>query len=448
MANSFIIISGDPLVEGGVPPVVVIGPAPTAGMVIAALDPLTAEWSDVSSGTVVMGGAVGGTAAATTINLTGNASISGALDAARLPTITMAGDVTGTTAAAVVVNIQGNQVLSGALGASQDGYVLTWHNASSQWQALPDVDAGGAITLTGDVTGSSSSNHVISITGGSGVVNVAATGNVITWAAATTAPGLAQVAATGTTGANLTITPQSGTVAGGNVTGGDLVVSLQEGTGTGTESGLSIQHNGVAQVRLAGAKGYSTYGNIWLGSTAASPTENNWTLQGGGTVTYGGGTTWIMPTTVASSDATSNLGSTSARWGSLFAMNVILGSTILNDVTATAVTTTNATLTTIYTSAMASSSMNDYVVSVWGLDHTNGDVYRADLAFTYQRIVSAGPTIVGAAAVPLNVRATTNGLTWGGASIAVSSNNILVQVKGIASINIDWKCSVSVATVT
>src|ERR1035441_6283811 len=94
MANSFIIISGDPLVEGGVPPVVVIGPAPTAGMVIAALDPLTAEWSDVSSGTVVMGGAVGGTAAATTINLTGNASISGTLDAARLPTITMAGDVT------------------------------------------------------------------------------------------------------------------------------------------------------------------------------------------------------------------------------------------------------------------------------------------------------------------------------------------------------------------
>ena len=119
-----------------------------------------------------MAGAIGGTTAASTINLTGNASITGNLPVTNLaagtttqvllmdgstPTwttlsggatvsatgvvtlssssITLTGDVTGPANANTVVALQGNPVQSGTLGATQDGYVLTWTNGSTQWQA-------------------------------------------------------------------------------------------------------------------------------------------------------------------------------------------------------------------------------------------------------------------------------------------------------------------------
>lgn len=49
--------------------------------------------------------------------------------------VTLNGDVTGPTGSNTVVKLQGNAVESQSLGSSQDGYVLTWKNSSSQWQA-------------------------------------------------------------------------------------------------------------------------------------------------------------------------------------------------------------------------------------------------------------------------------------------------------------------------
>src|SRR5258708_2978942 len=49
--------------------------------------------------------------------------------------ITLAGDLGGTAISPVVNSIQGNSINLGSLSASKDGYVLTWTNSASQWQA-------------------------------------------------------------------------------------------------------------------------------------------------------------------------------------------------------------------------------------------------------------------------------------------------------------------------
>jgi hypothetical protein len=95
----------------------------------------------------IMGGAVGGTTATSTISLTANASITGVLPTANQASQTMGGDVSGTTASATVTKLQGNAVKSGALGATQDGYVLTWVNANSDWEAK--TSSGFAPLVTG-----------------------------------------------------------------------------------------------------------------------------------------------------------------------------------------------------------------------------------------------------------------------------------------------------------
>ena len=65
-----------------------------------------------------------------------------------------AGDLTGNATSQTVVKINGNAVSSTALSATQDGYVLTWVNGSSEYQAKP---AASGFTAGGDLTGSSSS---------------------------------------------------------------------------------------------------------------------------------------------------------------------------------------------------------------------------------------------------------------------------------------------------
>jgi hypothetical protein len=75
---------------------------------------------------------------------------------------TLSGDVTGTTTSNTVTKIQGNSVASGTLTSIQDGYVLTW-NHTSGWEAEPIVT--GSTTLSGDVTGTTTSSTVTAIRG-------------------------------------------------------------------------------------------------------------------------------------------------------------------------------------------------------------------------------------------------------------------------------------------
>ena len=341
MTNTYINLSDPVLISGGAPAVSVSGPAPSAGMVIAATSSNTAIWADVSSGTVV---------------------------------------------------------------------------------------------LTGDVNGTAAANTLVSISSAN-----------LPFLASLSSPTLLQTSeSTVLKGQDLTLQPQQSTHAT-NQGGGNLVVALQVPTGTGAEAALQIKRGGNLYYSLQALTGApTTYAAMYMGANV-SPGGSNYVLLSDGAITtqLNAPTSGNIVLTVGQASVI-----TCATNTILASQAITLKNTILNDVTAIAVTTTDATLTTLYTAAaLAPSSLSDYVVSVWGLDPTHGDAYRADFSFTYQRIASAAPSAVGATAVPLNVRGTTNGLTWGGASIAVSGNTILVQVQGISSITIDWKCSVSSAVV-
>lgn len=104
------------------------------------------------------------------VNLAGGSNcVTGLLPDANQAAQIMGGDVTGVTIASTVVALQGNTVKPQALESSQDGYVLTWHNSANQWQALPTNDM---IALSGDVTGITDNNYVITIRGAGGNVAV------------------------------------------------------------------------------------------------------------------------------------------------------------------------------------------------------------------------------------------------------------------------------------
>ena len=134
----------------------------------------------------------GSTLTQTVVALQGNAVLSGALGSTQdgyvltwvnstgkwtpkqivsSGSITFGGDLSGGSSSQTVVALQGNAVLSGALGATQDGYVLTWTNSISKWQAKPSVGSS-SVVLAGDVTGNSGSNTVVSLTGSAGVVTI------------------------------------------------------------------------------------------------------------------------------------------------------------------------------------------------------------------------------------------------------------------------------------
>lgn len=74
---------------------------------------------------------------------------------------TMSGDTTISSAGATtLVAIRGKATATSlaSVGATQDGYVLTWVNGSSEWQAKPGTGSGGGITTVGTIDTSPNSN--------------------------------------------------------------------------------------------------------------------------------------------------------------------------------------------------------------------------------------------------------------------------------------------------
>lgn len=98
------------------------------------------------------------------INLASSTYVTGILPIANQAAQTMGGDVSGTTAATTVTKLQGNGVQSGTLSSTQDGYVLTWVNSASLWEAKP-LTVVSSVTMGGDITGSSSSATVVKVDG-------------------------------------------------------------------------------------------------------------------------------------------------------------------------------------------------------------------------------------------------------------------------------------------
>lgn len=215
------------------------------------------------------------------VNLAGGSdSVSGLLPTTNQVAQSLSGDLTGTTSSAVVIKINGI-VLS---GSPITGQVLTATSSSgANWQN-PSGGGGGSFTAGGDLAGNSTSQSVVSLTGSTGVINIAASGNILTWNTSTTAPGLKQAntAVNGATGATMTI--QAANATGTTTTGGAL--TLTSGTGTTTAGAVKIQTGAVDRLTItpttlsiaptkinntgnAKLTPWSDYGN--LQTTAATP---------------------------------------------------------------------------------------------------------------------------------------------------------------------------------
>jgi hypothetical protein len=87
-------------------------------------------------------------------------------------TTVFSGDIVGLYPTPTVVRIQGNAINSATLGSIQDGYALTWVNSAGQWQAKP---AATGFAAGGDLSGTPTSQQVVSLTGAAGVVTGPAT---------------------------------------------------------------------------------------------------------------------------------------------------------------------------------------------------------------------------------------------------------------------------------
>ena len=179
----------------------------------------------------------------------------------------LTGDTTTTGAGLVTTTVAINGSTVPAGGALTRGNVLQVTGAGALSYAPVNL-AGGvnfvtgalptanqvaqSLTLTGDVTSSSGTTAsaatvCVAITGAAGSVPIASTGNVLTWAAATTAPGIAQTSTSSGNGATMSFIAQGATGAAHN--GANLVLS--SGTsGSATVGLLQLQVGGVTQSQL------------------------------------------------------------------------------------------------------------------------------------------------------------------------------------------------------
>ena len=161
-----------------------------------------------------------------TTRLTANAT--GVITVANLSTGVVHADSSGNLTSSTIVNADVNA------SAAIDGSKIT----SATTGAL------GVVQLAGDLAGTATSPTVVSLTGSSGTINIATSGNILTWASGTTAPGVAQSTVASGTGATLTVQAQN-TSSG---TGGAL--TLTSGTGTTAAGSVNIQTGGVSRVMV------------------------------------------------------------------------------------------------------------------------------------------------------------------------------------------------------
>jgi hypothetical protein len=149
--------------------------------------------------------------------------------------IKLSGDLSGTANGPTVVGLQGRTVSS---TAPTNGQVLTWNTSSSSW--IPSSLSG--FTAGGDLSGSSVSQTVVSLTGSGGLTTIKS--HNLTWAE-DKIPTLNQSDNTTTHGKALIITAQG--TSSSNKNGGTLLLSGGVKNGTGLKGGVALMLNGTSE---------------------------------------------------------------------------------------------------------------------------------------------------------------------------------------------------------
>jgi hypothetical protein len=260
------------------------------------------------TGSIIVGGDLTATSntSQTVAKIQGNTITSGALVEGDLLIATstsnwaataVTGDVSfsaTTPGKTTVIALQGNAVEAQSLGAAQDGYSLTWKNASSQWQAQPAPS--GSFSASGDLSGTSSSQTVIGIQGNpveSGTLGSTQDGYVLTWVNASSQwqaqpTGIQFFGANGTwvCPGNVYFVNLIGAGGGGGGNGGSASSGgLGAGGAGGTGGAASTQS--VAHTYLPVTPGTSYTVTIGSGGTAGSTSGGSG--GNGGTTSFAGG---------------------------------------------------------------------------------------------------------------------------------------------------------------
>lgn len=209
----------------------------------------------------------------------------------------LSGDVTGATSANTVVAIQNNAIKAGINGLNQDGYVLTWTNADNEWEAKPA--AGGGFIAGGDLSGTSSSQTVISISGSS---PISITPSNLQFTKGTVLPLISQDTPTSDVATtNITIKPQTPFASASTHTkAGNVIVELPADLSGNSNSYFQVldDASGHGNVTLGSQlTSNSGLGCIWLGG--ATPNSANMSLYGNftgsaGTTTVNAGNSQLI----------------------------------------------------------------------------------------------------------------------------------------------------------
>jgi hypothetical protein len=108
-----------------------------------------------------------------------------------------------------------------------------------------------------------------------------------------------------------------------------------------------------------------------------------------------------------------------------------------------ATTTDGATFVTLFSFTPPANSGDDWSVSLIGIDVTgappiSGDFSRSDIQFSSTRIASAAPTLFPSVPAVANTQSSGGGSTYA-VQVVVSTNTLLVQVRGAAAKTVHWR---------